>query len=460
MFDLGSNTNSMRLPVGTTEQRPTGAAGMLRYNTTTADTGVEYYDGSAWQSLGAGGGGDINGLSDAVTDYATTFNMFLGSGSGAAITTGQYNVALGYNAMLATTTGHSNIAFGFRTLLNNTSGDSNIAIGFRALEANTTGGGNIAIGRQAGYQLDTAGGNVVVGNAALASSISTYNNTAIGTSALYNTTQGDNTAVGASALNNLTTGGQNVGIGSGVGSTTLTTGWNNILIGTSSAVTTPAAGTNNWINIGNQLVSDWSNTGSETIGLNRNTTGVAGTTALIVGSGASNGNGALLTAAGVWTNASDRRIKEDIQPLGYALDTVMRLKPVAYKMKDTHLPQIGFIAQDVETVLPEVVVRPTNMDDPTQHYTMSYGNMVAVAVKAIQELKAENDNLRQQVAALQQANKSVPVAPAQASGAAEPPTGWLLLLAGGGIVLLLGLGGVGMMVLRLRRDVRALRKVA
>lgn len=119
------------------------------------------------------------------------------------------------------------------------------------------------------------------------------------------------------------------------------------------------------------------------------------TNPLTVGSSSSNGNGAYLAAAGVWTNASDRRIKENIHPIQYGLDTVMKLDPVSYDMIGSHEHQVGFIAQQVLNVVPEVVGVPKNPE--VEHYGLSYGNMVAVTVKAIQELKADNDNLRQQV---------------------------------------------------------------
>lgn len=54
-LDLGSKTDAIRLPAGTTAQQPaSAAAGMLRYNTT--DSGMEFYNGSAWTSLSSGGG--------------------------------------------------------------------------------------------------------------------------------------------------------------------------------------------------------------------------------------------------------------------------------------------------------------------------------------------------------------------------------------------------------------------
>ena len=68
-------TNAMKLNVGTTAQRPTGAAGLIRYNTTTS--GFEGY-GAAWGALGGGatgGGGDtvfIENEDDVTTDYTIT----------------------------------------------------------------------------------------------------------------------------------------------------------------------------------------------------------------------------------------------------------------------------------------------------------------------------------------------------------------------------------------------------
>ena len=109
---------------------------------------------------------------------------------------------------------------------------------------------------------------------------------------------------------------------------------------------------------------------------------------------------AFLSDAGVWVNASDRRLKENVQPIAYGLGTIMKLKPVSYEMKQGHEKQIGFIAQDVEAVIPELVgsIKTAEFDDQR---TLSYDQMAAVTVKAIQELKAENDILKQKIAALE-----------------------------------------------------------
>jgi len=49
VLDMGSNTNSMLLPKGTTGQEPTGVAGMIRYNSTKS--AVEFYNGTVWDTL-------------------------------------------------------------------------------------------------------------------------------------------------------------------------------------------------------------------------------------------------------------------------------------------------------------------------------------------------------------------------------------------------------------------------
>lgn len=54
-----TSTGAIKVPVGTTAQRPTAATGKIRYNSTTG--AYEGYDGASWSSLGGGatgGGGD------------------------------------------------------------------------------------------------------------------------------------------------------------------------------------------------------------------------------------------------------------------------------------------------------------------------------------------------------------------------------------------------------------------
>jgi hypothetical protein len=96
-----------------------------------------------------------------------------------------------------------------------------------------------------------------------------------------------------------------------------------------------------------------------------------------------------LSSAGAWVNASDQSIKKDVIDIKYGLSDLMLLNPRSYKMKTDDLEQIGFIAQEVEQVIPEVV----NSDNKGMK-GLSYGNMVALLTKAIQELKTELDELK------------------------------------------------------------------
>jgi len=111
---------------------------------------------------------------------------------------------------------------------------------------------------------------------------------------------------------------------------------------------------------------------------------------------------ATLSVTGVWTNASDARYKENIVDSTYGLDTVMALKPRAYNLIDQEdKPQIGFIAQEVLEVVPEVVDSEFNSITEEDRYTLSYGNLVAVLVKAIQEQQAIITTLTERITALE-----------------------------------------------------------
>jgi hypothetical protein len=102
-----------------------------------------------------------------------------------------------------------------------------------------------------------------------------------------------------------------------------------------------------------------------------------------------------LSAVGVWTNASDARYKENIVDSQYGLSTVMALKPRSYNLIDqADKPQVGFIAQEVIDVVPEVVESTHNSVTGQDRYTLSYGNLVAVLTKAIQEQQAIIEQLK------------------------------------------------------------------
>jgi len=105
------------------------------------------------------------------------------------------------------------------------------------------------------------------------------------------------------------------------------------------------------------------------------------------------GNGSVW-ASGSW-RWSDKRWKNDIKPLQNTLDKVTKLQGVSYKWNKETRPanddrmHIGFIAQEVEKVLPEMV-----STDEKGYKAVSYDEMTAVLVEAVKELKAQNDALK------------------------------------------------------------------
>lgn len=115
-----------------------------------------------------------------------------------------------------------------------------------------------------------------------------------------------------------------------------------------------------------------------------------------------------------WTNTSDARLKKDITELDdtYGLNAIMQLRPVSYtwRTNDTNKPELGFIAQDVETVLPtlvgnspdaEIITDDGSKQTVTDVKSLSYSGFVVPLVKAVQELKFENDILRAQIQAME-----------------------------------------------------------
>ena len=101
-----------------------------------------------------------------------------------------------------------------------------------------------------------------------------------------------------------------------------------------------------------------------------------------------------VTATGNITAYSDISLKENIETIPNALDKVLNLRGVEFDRKDlSDKPhQIGVIAQEVEEVIPEVVL--TNEEGIK---SVAYGNLVGLLIESIKELKAEVNDLKAKV---------------------------------------------------------------
>ena len=113
-------------------------------------------------------------------------------------------------------------------------------------------------------------------------------------------------------------------------------------------------------------------------------------------------NECVINSSGAFTDASDEKLKKDIADITYGIDTVKALKPRKYKMKADNKEKIGFIAQEVESHVPEVVTTGTNPDGVEQK-TLAYQHLTAVLTKALQEAIAKIETLETKVKALEEA---------------------------------------------------------
>jgi hypothetical protein len=91
-------------------------------------------------------------------------------------------------------------------------------------------------------------------------------------------------------------------------------------------------------------------------------------------------------------STSDARLKENVEPIANALSDITQLEGVSFDWKDTGTRGHGFIAQQVEPILPDVV----NTDDKTGIKSINYVGMIGHLVEAIKELKAEIEELKRQ----------------------------------------------------------------
>ena len=379
-------------------------------NPAFADVGVKA--GTQNTGIGSGAATGSGGMYNTVFGYEagkavlnTSFNTLIGASAFPNIAgSSQHNVAVGLFAMNAGDDHVKNcVAIGSQALRNisrTADGGDNVAMGYKAGFDITTGISNVFVGMEAGHDCDTANNNVGIGDSALRAGTGAANCVAVGKGSLQANGNGiENTAVGATSLATNTIGEKNVGIGfqagygitgdenTAIGDTAAfssMTGTNNTTIG--YFATHSAAGVSNEITLGNSSIST------------------------------------IRAQVTTITALSDERDKTDIVDLDKGLDMVNQLKP--RKFTWDHRPEqvvksvvprevdeegnviveeaieykeitsarkgskdIGFIAQELQEVDDEwMQLVSSNNPDKLE---ASYGKLLPVLVKAIQELSAK-----------------------------------------------------------------------
>jgi hypothetical protein len=282
---------------------------------------------------------NVNGVVIKDTVNAA-FIVYGGTDFIANTSTGSNTTIVGNGAMLANT-GTSNTAIGALSSRANTSGANNTSLGTESLFNNTTGSSNNAIGKGALYSVTTGASNI-----------------AIGTEALYQNNGTENVCIGNGA-GFTATGSYNVIVGTASGAT-LTTGNNNILLGDDTQTAT--ATTSNSITLGNNI------------------------------------HNVLRCAVTSITSLSDERDKKEIEELPVGLEFVKGLKPVKFIWDDRNeegkhdVADFGFIAQDLKASQEEVEMAETLKlvyEENPEKLEASYGKLIPILVKAIQDLNAK-----------------------------------------------------------------------
>ena len=336
---------------------------------------------SALLNTTTGTGNTAVGFEALMSNISGSFNTAYGL---QALSSSLYlgnNTAIGAFALTVSTTGVNNTAIGYQSLSSNTTGLDNTAVGYNALTSVTIGARNTAVG---GSALSTNIGwyNSALGNFALMANTGGYSNSAVGDSALSSNTTGDNnTALGVNTLIQNTTGRNNLALGFHAG-VNITTGDNNIDIGSRGV-----PGDSNTIRIG------------------RNTVNAATYIAGISGVTVPGGVGVLIDSDGhLGTNTSSARFKENIQPMANSSEALLSLQPVTFRYKKQldrdDLPQFGLVAEQVEKVNPDLVVR----DEQGKPYTVRYE---AVNAMLLNEFLKEHKTVEEQGATIARQQKQI-----------------------------------------------------
>ncbi len=374
---IGFATNGIeRIRVGASGSLDILNNGTLRFGTTPAlyATSSNVYLGT--NTIVSFGTNNMMLGSFAGNSADGDYNNFIGSAVGQNAD-GDYNNFMGYQAgITATNASYSNFV-GYQAGYSADAIYSNFT-GYQA-GFNASGSWNDFIGHQAGLNAANATSSVIIGANAYfgGASYSASNNTVIGGGAGYFARTGadNNVLIGYQAADNLTFGANNIVIGydvdiaSAAGSNQLNIG--NIIFGTGIDGTGTTLSSGN-IGIGTTTPAEK----LTVVGTIQSTTLLGGSTNLTTDA---SGN--------IIRDPSDARLKENVTTIENALDTVLALRGVRYEWIDKERFgdqfEIGFLAQEVDPLVPEVVQKGG------EYWSLNSKNLVAVVVEAIKEVWAK-----------------------------------------------------------------------
>lgn len=220
------------------------------------------------------------------------------------------------------------------------------------------------------------------------------NNTYIGwgTGGMLNGSSNGNTLFGKQSGANISSGSSNVSIGAAAGQL-ITTGTANVVVGTGAGQ--QVTGNNN-VFLGH-IAGGTTTTGTNNIVLGYQSNAAAATTSNSITLGSSDHN-VLRCAVTSITSLSDARDKKEVKDLNVGLEFIDGLRPVTFVWNDRDengkhdIADFGFIAQELKSA--EEAVEMSEVlklvyDENPEKLEASYGKLIPILVKAIQELSTE-----------------------------------------------------------------------
>jgi len=414
-----AGTNTLTLPAATGTIALTSGSQTFTNLTVTNDASI------SGLTVGKGGGSVASATvfgSNAALATNTGANLTaIGLNSGRSNTSGADNTFVGANSAYNTTTGSSNSAFGKDALNANTTGGSNTAIGFQALAVNSTASNNTAVGYQAGYSQSTNPYNTYIGRQAGYSSTGS-DCTFVGNGSGYYTTGSFNTLIGDSAGFQITSGAKNTVLGcfpGNQGGLDIRTASNYIVLSdgdgnprgvfdNTGAFLTAGATSSSNTTLGIKLTPD-ATFGANIVSVVGSATSGSFTGFNLYSTGSSSQRfyadyaGTLHAVSTSIAAISDQSLKENVVDIEPSLNKIIALRPVRFDWKQEmqiEQKQIqGFIAQEVETVLPDLVY-DYQYNDTEIKKSIKMGDMIPTLVKAIQELNTLVTTQAAEIAAL------------------------------------------------------------
>jgi len=370
-------------------------------------------------------------------------NVFIGARSGYTNTTGADNIFIGKGSGENNTSGAHNFFAGSQCGTKNTEGDNNAFIGHYAGYLNTTGSNNINMGYGTAFYNTTGSDNIYIGHQVAWNATTGSGNTFLGSGTGYNNTSGySNTYIGYGTGSANSVGHHNVFVGNQAGSAE--TGSNKLYIDNTSTTAPLIYGdfSSNYLrfngNVGISVTPAYTLDVNGTLNIRRNgvpalyisgyeaiwcngtyfswgyggaynafadkvsigTTVNPGTNALYV-------NGSVHAVSGY--TSSDASFKAEIRQIDDPLQKILDMEGVNYRWKteeyrDRNFPEgrhYGVIAQDIENVLPEIVMEHNG------EKAVAYTEIIPVLIEAMKEQQNQIEKQQMEIDDLKQMMKEL-----------------------------------------------------